>query len=1458
MSEIVDCIAFIVRKACWSFYVCAKFVTLRVLDLLGLVFNILACLTIIRLPAMIKHFSDMDSMTEWRSDGFVQIMIFLSDIPFMLMFLILAFGSFGLLLRPLYKNIKEEDVVWDFSDESSNRFFYGGFHLRRIIAVHFFRMLCDVFCVPLALICLCSWRCMIFVRKVREENYKWEDWDWRRHCFIQAVHLLVDIPCILVGMVVMLTWRSPFLIRNIKEKIDDDEKWDSYRLLVFPEFILIFVDIFCMLLFVFTLLTWRSPLMIIALKEEDNMTQWKVRSIILQQALLVWVDLPCILCAVVVLVTIWRIPNLIRNFTKDEWKLRATCCKEAAMLLVDLACFILILLIVLTLWRIYPLSKSVRKYWTIDPKKRSWKIRKAIGKHFLFLFVDVPALILCILFLVTVFRLPKLVSKLLQTGDFYTEFAITVFYQTGRLIVDFVFLCLFIILMILRPIQSWVHLLEDDEHKKMRLLKHYIQWVPDIIQKRHQMRREMEEVFSSSLKERHTLRKVQVRLSVVNASYLKDLQWIRDKVQKYQLDEEYGHLIHMVQWWEGKRAHKMTRLYSCEMNFLDHPSQSLHNSNLQRFKNEMLVFEMQVNKQYQAVENFSIPKVPLWSEFSGLKTRSRKETQYVLIKCLPHGRFVLSLLILLNLVFLYRGPVLIRNLWRRWYDRRNIVFASTKEYFRDLQTILRIVLVLVLLFRAPFLIADITQDIFLKRSWKAVRETAKRYPPYIWEDLINFFSTILSWETIRYAFTALLFGVLIPADLFLTMMKKITSSKCLAFMATSVLYIVFMGFPVLLPYYLVSKLNGDFISVAIGLFALLLLVVLIGSVVAMVKDQEDPITRKPEPYNYIHFNWSNVHVIIFEIIELLQLLAIVFAITELPMMGAGILGTASNYLLLNFATFEIKMWMTLGLFVAWFFCCSAPVIFEHVLESLSKGTCKKHVGWTLLLSLFSNTLFVTFVESFLTFVSCKYTDCPASDHRTAMNMTNGSLNSCVSAVLYEDSTMRCWEGAHRAVATAGMLGLVWYASTAIIFGMRYGGSSHPHQDLKFSLIYNTFINFIKAFMIGVVVLAAANRKVVFGCFMLANIAAILFTVFYQKMLHHQLANSSVLKLWRQVSFLCGFVAALAALVAEIQDKQDNFVPLVIFVGGCACVLVLAAAVSIIQSRTMTPVEQTRQHFRDGLRRLEKQLVKNGHMVNSWTKRQSQWKRLIKGVHEAQKGDSSIPTYPDLVVQSDPSPENPIESQQGQPPSDADALPPPPPYEDLFPNIFTPYGTIPPPPPYSLEDSAIGVFDAPGDAGSHGDMISVDAIGGDGVERGIPPPPPYLQEDSAIGVFDAPGDAGSHGDMISADTISGDGTDGDGVEGGIGNDNDEAAAGPSSSARDDDDAIVGVVGIEAGDTERDGDSSDDHAAGRHGDSSGNHVAGRHGDPGLEEDVSDATSGSADDGSDVQASQVSSFQ
>ena len=1292
MSEIVECIAFVVQKTCWSLGVFAVFVTKRLADLFGLMFNILACLTIIRLPCMCMQLGSMKSMWEWRCMGLVHFLFFLVDIPFILMGLLMIVITCGFILIPFFKDVKKEHITMsELMEPVSGIFCLNLFQIHVLVASYFFRFICDILCIPMAVVCLLSWRCHIFVKKLYRKGYSYREFGWRKLCVLQFLQILVDIPCILIGMLVMVTWRAPFLFKRVKQlKSDDNRKWNQERLQVFPEFFYIFVDFVCMALFVITMVTWRAPLLIRKLYHVEK-KQFKIRKAVVEQVLLIFVDIPCIACALVVFVTLWRIPSFIRNWENSEWKVRKNCINQLGMLLMDLSCLLLSIFVLVTLWRLYPLVADIRKYWSRPREERSWKIRKSICKNFVFLFVDIPAIFLGLVILVTMLRFPKLLSKLVQTGNFFLEFAITVYIETVKLIIDLFFLLLFVVLMCLRPIQSWVHLLEDEEHKKNRLLRHYLQWVPGIIERRFQMRQEMEGIFSICLKNKQSEGILREHLMGVNEQFLEELEWIRGKVRKYELDEGFSHLINMAKWWEKKRVRKLIRLYRCELNFSLRPNVSLHYVNLSKFMKEMIAFERQVSKQYREIENFSLPRVPLWSEECGLSTRTRNETQRVLISCLPSGRLVIIFLILLNLVLIYRGPTLLKNLCCRWYDRKRIVYASCREYLADFSTICTISLVVIFLYRAPFLITDITRDIFYKHSWKAVRKTVKKYPVFIIEDIVHILSCVFRWETVRFIFTAFLFGLLIPADLFLKIAKSLFANSW-AYLFTTIVYLVFMGFPFLFSFYISGKFEARTLTIVIGVFAITFLVCLVAMVVVLLKNKEADRDRQnddrngqllliqPRAYDYVRFNWTNIHVIIFEIVEFLQLLAVVFIINDIPMAGTTILNTGSQYLLLSFASFHVKLWLTVFLFVIWFFCCGAPVILESVLEHLPNGTCAKHVGWTLFLSLFANTLFVTFVESFLTFVACEPVIVNASANQS-------STRSGMRAVLYGDKSMECWEGSHKGVAFLGLMGLVWYSTTAILFGTKYGDVDHPSQDLKFSPTYNIFVNFIKALMVGVSVLAMAYPVIVLSVLFLANVVAVVFTLVFKRVFNFNLSNSLVLVIWRAVSFICAALAAASVFVAQRRNDPNSFIPLVVFLGGSGFVIIAAIIVSLLLRNRRTPVEEQRRSFRQQLLALETKLLQENCMINSWSKHRSQWRRLVKNSYEAHKNDRYVSPSVWCHLEIPPPPFHPEETRNSDPES-LEPLPPPPAYRDLFPNIMGPYGV--PPPPYSVECDHVAI------------------------------------------------------------------------------------------------------------------------------------------------------------------------
>ena len=1188
---------------------------------------------------MIRQFLTMKKLAEWRYVGFVQLMIFLMDIPFIFMGAVVILLSCGLVCFRMVRDFREKRVRCDYTYQNSNGIFFGGFKLRSIVASYFFKHMSGLLCIPLILVTLFSWRSVILLRKLHAHNYF--EWKWRKQSIIQFLQLFIDLPCVFAGVIVLLSWRVPFYIQNVKKMRGAGRRWSAWRFIAFKHLLLLFVDLFCFILFLITFLTWRAPFLIYDLRHDCD-SQWDARRIVVEQFLLIFVDVPCILCFVFVSITLWRLPRFVKNFKSDQWQFRKNCVYQAGMLFIDFGCFLLFTIVVMTLWRLYPLVKDVQKYKkraripdtetadtrttprefesNVISRKSSWKIRKAICKHFAFLFVDLPAIVVMIFILVTIFRIPSVFSKLLQSGDFYAEFAMIVFVEAGKLLVDIVFVFFFVFLVILRPIASWVRLLEDKEHARYRQVCFYLEWIPDMIRDtRSKLPVALEEEFSSCLKTRVSAIETRIRMSLLCREYLKQWEWLRSKVQKNYLDPELLHLLTTSIWYEKRRPYKMSRLYSCELAYLLKPVPSAHNETLKLHQQEMTEYEKCVSSTYEELQKFSPLKVPLWSDKCGLLTRSRQETQKVLIR-LPGGNIFLFLVVIVNLLLIYRGPKLLLDLWRRWYDRRSIIFRSCKEYLLDALTFLRILIVVLLIYRAPAILLDIAIDIFQKQSWKAVRATAKRYPLEIVEDLERLVSMVFRWRTIRFLFTATLFGILIPADLLLTVMK-FAVSKGAAYLIAGALFVIFMAFPFVFSLHFGEELLDDGYSkkityIIVG-YCFSIVVLLLLLIVILLKHRGSKFSVAPKPFDYVRLNWANTHVIVFEIVELLQLLALVFSIDGIPMAGSGFLNTCANYLLFNFATFEVKLSLTIVGFMVWFATCGAPIIFEHILEEFPEGTCARKDGWRLLMVLLYNTLFVSMVEGLCGLVACDYVD--VCIHNATMQTSN---SSCYMSSLVDDTITRCWVGKHRVIALFGLWGLFWYSTTSIIYGMQYGEVDSPNVDIEFSPVYNTLINFLKAVMVGAVVLIPEDFYIVMTCLLVLSLIAILSTAFFKKLIGYPSCNSIVVNYFRILSFVIFASAVVAAFVAKHVNDNDSYTPLIVFFVGSGGALLIAFIASL-RGRRETPTEKERKQFREMLLALEKRLSRERALGHSWQGEKRKWRRLVRHVYEAQKFDRNL-------------------------------------------------------------------------------------------------------------------------------------------------------------------------------------------------------------------------------------------
>ena len=759
--------------------------------------------------------------------------------------------------------------------------------------------------------------------------------------------------------------------------------------------------------------------------------------------------------------------------------------------------------------------------------------------------------------------------------------------------------------------------------------------MPDIAKQRHKVYKRLSDILNMSFKRGSQEYECLSKLNYEMDDYVMRMNALMEKLSRHEIEDEFVTLLAIVLFYEKQRTARMMRLFRAEHNYLRRPDTKVRSQNVTHVEREGFEYERQVSGAYEKLSNYVPPRVPLYETKTGLALRSRDETKRVLIKTLPRGGVPVLIGVLLCCVPLYRAPRMLYRLAKRWYARFDILKETLYEYGLDFITICRIVFVMLCVYRAPFMLADIADCVVEKRSWKAVRKAVKRYPAFIVYDVFQLLKALFSWETPRFIFTALLFGVFMPADLFLTVSKSCTNSKCSGYLVSIVMYAMFMGFPFVYSFYGAEQLMeyglGWTNPIFLCVFVTVLLLVLLAMVVSLSRDPRKSFLLKMPDADYVRFNWYNFHILIFEVLEFFQSIALVFKISPLvPMYGAKVLSDASKIILFSFLPFEAVFWTTVAVFTMWFFACGAPIIFENILESYPVGTCGKRPSWRLVISLLANTLFVFFVENFASFSACHYKQCPSS-----FDLGNIPSNAtCRQAIFVDDESLRCWSGSgpQRDYAAFGLIGFVWYATTALIFDTQYGDPDTSEQDVGFSPVYNTGINILKAAAVVSITIITNSPYAALACLLLFNLVSILFTFLFKVVFKFYPCNSASVLVWRLCTFTSTCVVAVGVMVAFALDNPASKTPLVIMGVGVLIVFTVSLLVAIKQ-RQISKTEKERELFRAEILKLEKRINANKWFLPGWQQeeRASVWRRLVRSVRNAQKLDKRLAPKTNLAA-----------------------------------------------------------------------------------------------------------------------------------------------------------------------------------------------------------------------------------
>ena len=1273
--------------------------------------------------------------------------------------------------------------------------------LRGGIMTHFLRYCIDLLMLVPLLIVLCSWRFPILILKFKRffgsSMQQRDELKLRWALLFHTFQVLIDVVSIPPMIITLFSWRLTFFIQifPLNTYKSAARKFNKVRLQFWIEALSFLLDIPVIIALLLTMslswcFPWRLKQIFAFLSDLKNTTksssskEWwvndnqsDIRSFILGTLIYVLCDLFLSIFAVIIVITLWRLPFLINEIIKIKrercdthrksfersFDYHTAVFKQFGFLFIDFALFLFLIVIFGTLWRVKPMVRKIKKHakkenseqkenddddeedeeviipsrtleitldnWdepedhvqSLDAEKevysdgeghrkinvanmeiedlsvevvraenkdeelksncldllfkaRGWKIRKAIVINTVGLLLDIPSFVMLIINLAFIYQIPFIIQRFLECGDFYQEFFFIMVDETSHLLQDIAFFLIFVFLTLVRPVFAWVNILEDKNHFKAKKSQEYLSVIQQVIKQRGQIQNNIESVFSVFVKYHQLYAtspdSVTKRFIDEENVYLEEIKQMRDKLLDEELDDELIYLMANIHFYESKQPYLLTRKYKIEEMYCFKACVAARNHNFQMCTTEIKVVEEKLEEMYSKVENLKINKLPLWTGKVGFLQRTRRQNQRVIIKTMTSGYFGIIALFLMNCLFIYRIPVMIRNMLMVSYCRfrvRDVVLTQTKEYLLDWLAILKVLLVVLSVYRCPALISDLFHDIFSKRSLSAARKTVDKYPVNIINDILDLLGLLLSWDTVIFCVAFVLFVVLIPLSVVINTIRALKLNIFVVFLLAIPLYGIIMAGPFVIVHKVAAIVlsnsmdNYAIIPYAIVGFMGFIIVILIAFVIIQTKNLTND-DKHVKSIDYIRYNWFNAQVVFLEILEVVQLLALLFSIRNLAVPYAEQIRTVSQYILLDVYDYMTRLGVSVVIFAAWVMICTVPSLLEGVTKKVPKGHfSNNHFVWRSFLSFFGVTLFITLPEMSMSFLACNYSNCS---------------NATVCPSLIEDPDVACWSGSHFVIASITFFMMIWYVFTSMLFCMQYTDVSNKKVDLQFSSPYSALVNLAKLILVICISIFHDSKIPVLGFVSTMMVILMITSLTFPTVTGMAVCNAKALLIWRIETFFVVLVFSLGLLTFEVINISNTYkewynsnfifngiklidfaVPLTVLI-----VTLTSLLVAFILSKYFTEIseqEKARSEFKKIARNIIKPKVKEHRpvFIPHWKKVCKPYTRMLDVVRVAHKNDKSFEEPLEKYVPLDDIP---------PPAYDPDLLylPPPPSYDAI--------------------------------------------------------------------------------------------------------------------------------------------------------------------------------------------------
>eukprot|EP00803_Ostreobium_quekettii_P006216 evm.model.scf_208.5 EVM.evm.TU.scf_208.5 scf_208:96727-99087(-) len=513
---------------------------------------------------------------------------------------------------------------------------------------------------------------------------------------------------------------------------------------------------------------------------------------------------------------------------------------------------------------------------------------------------------------------------------------------------------------------------------------------------------------------------------------------------------------------------------------------------------------------------------------------------------------VLDVLGLLSTLGLFLSLVRFVPFMADWLAGRRTWRASCFEQLGqlglDVLYTLRALIVIVLVYHAPQLVAQALEAVVILKSPEIARRVVERYAEETWEDVYALLKLLTLWKTYKAAVATLVWGLFVPAEMVAVSLQQRISSASLRRAIALATWLALLGYPFAFIFWMAEDYSNSEgrMGSAVGAFCVLLIAIQLLIAWCYGADPEGQWSTVSSASYDIHWSYANANALFNMALEIYQHAALVLDIGGVTFRHAATVEDVASPSLLDFDVdfYEVFFWLAVGAVGIWFVVAALPVVVESIFEICPPSTIESRPLWRMLETAMSTTFSLTIFSNLLRILAC-----------TEMDASDGLVLDAS-----KEKNVQCYKGDHRVMALLALLSLAYFVPTATWTRAKIRDDTDKDLDVRFAPIYQ-FVIFISRFGLAafVEVYSPLSKWVSLGASLLLNLGLAAFTFGFSHW--YGIGPCPLPGIWiaRGFGFAAAAWTALVVMFAPFEGEVAS-VPVVLMAIGIGYIVAIIIAI----------------------------------------------------------------------------------------------------------------------------------------------------------------------------------------------------------------------------------------------------------------------------------------------------------